>query len=51
MIFKVEKRRFRKDGELQTTRCYYLRYRFSDMPVGATISRRLRGHGIITFKA
>jgi len=32
MIFKVEKRRFRKDGELQTTRCYYLRYRIGDMP-------------------
>jgi len=31
MIFKVEKRRFRKNGELQMTRCYYLRYRFGDM--------------------
>jgi integrase len=31
MIFKVEKRRFRKNGKLQTTRCYYLRYRFGDM--------------------
>jgi integrase len=33
MIFKVEKRCFRKDGELQTTRSYYLRYRLRDMPV------------------
>jgi len=32
MIFKVEKRRFRKNGKLQMTRCYYLRYRFGDMP-------------------
>jgi len=32
MIFKVEKRRFRKNGKLQTTRCYYLRYRIGDMP-------------------
>jgi len=31
MIFKVEKRRFRKNGKLQMTRCYYLRYRFGDM--------------------
>jgi len=33
MIFKVEKRQFRKNGELQTTRGYYLRYRIGDMPV------------------
>src|ERR1017187_1204941 len=33
MIFKVEKRHFRKNGELQTTRGYYLRYRIGDMPV------------------
>src|ERR1035437_588060 len=33
MIFKVEKRRSRKGGKLQTTRCYYLRYRIGDMPV------------------
>ena len=33
MIFKVEKRRYRKNGKLQTTRCYYLRYRIGDMPV------------------
>jgi integrase len=32
MIFKVEKRRFKKNDKLQTTRCYYLRYRFGDMP-------------------
>ena len=32
MIFKVEKRRFRQDGVLRATRCYYLRYRFGDMP-------------------
>jgi len=33
MIFQVEKRSFRKNGELQTTRGYYLRYRIGDMPV------------------
>jgi hypothetical protein len=33
VIFKVEKRRFRKNGVLRTTRCYYLRYRFGEMPV------------------
>ena len=33
MIIKVEKRRFRKNGKVQTTRCYYLRYRIGDMPV------------------
>src|ERR1035438_5298423 len=33
MIFKVEKRHYRKNGELQTTRGYYLRYRIGDMPV------------------
>jgi len=33
MIFKVEKRRFRKKGKLCMTRSYYLRYRYGDMPV------------------
>ncbi len=33
MIFKVGKRRFRENGILRTTRCYYLRYRFGEMPV------------------
>lgn len=33
MIFKVEKRRFRSGGTLRLTRCYYLRYRFGEMPV------------------
>src|SRR5271165_2013019 len=33
MIFLIEKRRFRKEGKLQETRCYYLRYRIGDMPV------------------
>jgi len=33
MIFKVEKRRFRQNGVLRVTRCYYLRYRHGDMPV------------------
>jgi integrase len=33
MICSVEKRRFRKDGKVQETRAYYLRYRLSDMPV------------------
>ena len=32
MIFKVEKRRFRRDGVLRLTRHYYLRYRFGEMP-------------------
>ena len=32
MIFKVEKRRFRQNGALRTTRCYYLRYRLTNMP-------------------
>ena len=33
MIFKVEKRRFRKNGELRLTRHYFLRYPFGEMPV------------------
>jgi integrase len=33
MIFKVEKRRFRKNGVLRLTRCYYVRYRVGEMPV------------------
>ena len=33
MIFKVEKRKWRENGKLRTTRCYYLRYRVGDMPV------------------
>lgn len=33
MIFKIEKRRFRKGGVLRMTRHYFLRYRFGDMPV------------------
>jgi len=33
VIFSVEKRRFRQDGELRETRCYQLRYRLGDMPV------------------
>ncbi len=33
MIFKVEKRRSRRNGKLHLTRCYYLRYRIGDMPV------------------
>src|ERR1035441_8053213 len=32
MIFKVEKRRSRRNGKLHLTRCYYLRYRIGDMP-------------------
>ena len=32
MIFKIEKRRFRRNGKLRVTRCYYLRYRIGDMP-------------------
>ena len=33
MIFTIEKRRFRRGGELHETRSYYLRYRIGDMPV------------------
>jgi hypothetical protein len=33
MIFSVEKRRFRQNGELRETRCYHLRYRLGDMPI------------------
>jgi integrase len=33
MIFKVEKRRFRRNGKLRETRSYYLRYRIGNMPV------------------
>jgi integrase len=33
VIFSVEKRRFRKGGSVQETSCYYLRYRFGDMPI------------------
>lgn len=33
MIFKVEKRRFRKNGVLRLTRSYYLRYGVGEMPV------------------
>jgi integrase len=33
MIYSVEKRRFRQNGELRETRCYHLRYRLGDMPV------------------
>jgi len=33
MIFKIEKRRFRRGGKLEETRSYYLRYRIGDMPV------------------
>jgi integrase len=33
VIFQIEKRRFRKNGKLQETRCYYLRFRIGDMPV------------------
>ena len=33
MIFSIEKRRFRRDGKIEETRSYYLRYRIGDMPV------------------
>ena len=33
MIFKVEKRRSRRNSKLHLTRYYYLRYRVGDMPV------------------
>ena len=33
MIFSIERRRFRRDGKVEETRSYYLRYRIGDMPV------------------
>jgi hypothetical protein len=39
MIFKVEKRRFRDNGEVRETRVYYLRDRLADMPVDRWKSR------------
>jgi len=45
VIFKVEKRRFRKNGKLQSTRCYYLRYRVGDMP-----SDRWKSLGVADFQ-
>ncbi len=38
MIFKVEKRRSRKNGMLRLTRSYYLRYRVGEMPVDRWMS-------------
>jgi len=38
MIFKIEKRRFRKNGKLQLTRSYYLRYRVAEMLVDRWVS-------------
>ena len=38
MIYKVEKRRFRKEGKLETTRVYYLRYRLGQMPKDRWVS-------------
>ena len=46
MIFKVEKRRSRKNGKLVTTRCYYLRYRIGDMLVD-----RWKSLGITEFQS
>ena len=33
MIFSVEKRRLRENGDLRETRSYYVRYKLPDMPV------------------
>ena len=38
MSFKVQKRKMRKNGKLIQTRCYYLRYRFGDMPTNRWVS-------------
>ena len=38
MIFSIEKRRFRRDGKVEETRSYYLRYRIGDMPVDKWVS-------------
>ena len=41
MIFSVEKRRFRQNGDLRETRCYHLRYRLADMPTDRWQSLRV----------
>jgi integrase len=51
MIFKVQKRRFRKDGKLQTTRCYYLRYRTGDMPIDRWVSLGVTDSQVANKKA
>ncbi len=51
MIFKVEKRRSRKGGKLQTTRCYYLRYRIGDMPVDRWKSLSVTDFQVATKRA
>jgi len=51
MIQKVEKRRFRKNGKVQTTRCYYLRYRLGDMPVDRWKSLGVTDLQVATKKA
>ena len=38
MVYKVEKRRSRKNGVLHLTRCYYLRYRIGEMLVDRWLS-------------
>ena len=40
MFFSIEKRRFRRDGKVEETRSYYLRYRIGDMPVEKWVSAR-----------
>ncbi len=51
MIFKVEKRRFRKNGVLRLTRHYFLRYRFGDMPVDRWKSLRVADKQVAEKKA
>ena len=51
MIFKIEKRHFRRDGKLQATRCYYLRYRIGDMPVDRWKSLGVTDYTVANKKA
>jgi len=50
MTFKIEKRSYRQNGKLQTTRCYYLRYRFGDMPVARWKSLGVADYEVATKK-
>ena len=51
MIFKVERRRSRKQGKLRLTRCYYVRYRIGDMPVDRWKSLGVTDYQVATKKA
>jgi len=51
MIFKVEKRRSRRNGKLRLTRSYYLRYRVGEMPVDRWKSLGVTDFQVATKKA